>query len=145
MMEELGISGLEKLARKLAASVKPGDRFFLSGQLGAGKSTFARAFIRALGVKGAIPSPTFIMDSVYNIVGTELEVHHMDFYRLEGSREEILMLGFEEILESDAVVLVEWPERMEDFKERRGCTIMISNGGSPDSRRVQVEWNLAGY
>ncbi len=144
-MEELDVSGLEKLARKLAASVKPGDRFFLSGQLGAGKSTFARAFIRALGVEGAIPSPTFIMDSVYNIVGTELEVHHMDFYRLEGSREEILMLGFEEILESDAVVLVEWPERMEDFKERRGCTIMISNGGSPDSRRVQVEWNLAGY
>lgn len=144
-MEELDVSGLEKLARKLAASVKPGDRFFLSGQLGAGKSTFARAFIRALGVKGAIPSPTFIMDSVYNIVGTELEVHHMDLYRLEGSREEILMLGFEEILESDAVVLVEWPERMEDFKERRGCTIMISNGGLPDSRRVQVEWNLAGY
>ncbi len=145
MMKKLDVSGLEKLARELARSVRPGDRYFLSGPLGAGKSTFARAFIRSLGVKGAIPSPTFIMDSVYSIAGMGLEVHHMDLYRLEGYREEMLMLGFEEILESDAVVLVEWPERMEDFKERRGCTILISNGDSPDSRRVQVEWNLAGY
>lgn len=144
-MEELDIIGLEELARELAGRVKPGDRFFLTGPLGAGKSTFARAFIRSLGVKGAIPSPTFIMDSVYNIEEEGLEVHHMDLYRLRGSREEMLMLGFEEILESDAVVLVEWPERMEDYRERYGCTILISNGSSSDSRRVQVEWNLAGY
>ncbi len=144
-VEELDIQGLEDLGREFALSVKPGDRYFLSGPLGAGKSTFARAFIRTLGVKGAIPSPTFIMDSVYSIAETGLEVHHMDFYRLEGSREEMLMLGFEEILESDAVVLIEWPERMEDFRERRGCTVLISDGDSSDSRRVQVEWNLAGY
>lgn len=145
MMKELDVAGLEELARKLAADVQPGDRFFLSGLLGAGKSTFARAFIRSLGVTGAIPSPTFIMDSVYSIVESGLEVHHMDLYRLQGSREEMLMLGFEDILESSAVVLVEWPERMEDFKERRGCTISITNGDSPNSRRVQVEWNMAGY
>lgn len=145
MTKELDISGLEELAWKLAESAKPGDHFFLSGQLGAGKSTFARAFIRYFGVRGAIPSPTFIMDSVYNIEGIGLEIHHMDLYRLEGSQEEMLMLGFDEILESDAVVLVEWPERMVNFKDRRGCTILISNGDSPDSRSVEVEWNLAGY
>jgi tRNA threonylcarbamoyl adenosine modification protein YjeE len=109
---KLGIRGLEKLAREMAAVVKPGDRFFLCGSLGAGKSTFARAFIRSLGVKGAIPSPTFIMDSVYSIAASGLEVHHIDLYRLSGSREEMLMLGFEDILESSAVVLIEWPERM---------------------------------
>ena len=145
MMEQLDIFDLEELARELAGKVKPGDRFFLSGPLGAGKSTFARAFIRSLGVKGAIPSPTFIMDSVYTIEEMGLEVHHMDLYRLEGSREEMLMLGFEDILESDSVVLVEWPERMEDLKERYGCTILISDGDSPDRRRVQIEWNLAGH
>ncbi|MCK5784969.1 MAG: tRNA (adenosine(37)-N6)-threonylcarbamoyltransferase complex ATPase subunit type 1 TsaE [Candidatus Sabulitectum sp.] len=145
MMEELDVSGLESLAGELARSVKHGDRFFLSGSLGAGKSTFARAFIRALGVTGAIPSPTFIMDSVYSISEMGLEVHHMDLYRLEGSKEELLMLGFEEILDSDAVVLVEWPERIDDFRKRYGCTVLISNGGSPHSRRVQVEWNMAGY
>ncbi len=145
MIQELNTEGLEELARKFAASVKPGDRFFLSGPLGAGKSTFARAFIRALGVKGSIPSPTFIMDSVYSIIEMNLEVHHMDLYRLQGSREEMLMLGFEEILASDAVVLIEWPERMQDFTRRRGCTIFIENGISPESRSVRFEWNMAGY
>jgi len=145
MTKELDILGLEELAREFAATVKPGDRYFLSGPLGAGKSTFARAFIRFLGVEGAIPSPTFIMDSVYSIRKSGLVVHHIDLYRLEGRREEMQMLGFEEILDSDAVVLVEWPERMEDYRERRGCTVLISNGVTPNSRRVQVEWNLAGY
>lgn len=145
MIEELNTTGLEDLASRFAQNVQPGDRFFLSGALGAGKSTFARAFLRALGVEGSIPSPTFIMDSVYSIIDRELEVHHMDLYRLHGTREEMLMLGFEDILESDAVVLVEWPERMVDLKDRRGCTIYISDGESPESRRVQVEWNLAGY
>jgi tRNA threonylcarbamoyl adenosine modification protein YjeE len=145
MMEQLDVQGLENLAGKLAELVKPGDRFFLSGPLGAGKSTFARAFIRSLGVEGAIPSPTFIMDSVYSIEELGLEVHHMDLYRLKGTEEEMVMLGFEEILNSGAVVLVEWPERMKDFRERRGCTVLIADGATPDSRRVQVEWNLAGY
>ncbi len=145
MIKELNTAELEALAEEFAKVVKPGDRFFLSGPLGAGKSTFARAFIRALGVEGSIPSPTFIMDAVYDIPTKGLEVHHMDLYRLHGSYEEMLMLGFEEILESDAVVLIEWPERMEDFSKRHGCTILISNGDSLESRRVQVEWNLAGY
>ncbi len=144
-MKLLNVSELEELAGKLAGAVKPGDRFFLSGPLGAGKSTFARAFIRFLGVEGAIPSPTFIMDSVYSIGEINLEVHHMDLYRLSGTAEEMHMLGFEDILESDAVVLVEWPERMLDFEKRKGCTILISNGDSPDNRRVEVEWNLVGY
>jgi len=145
IIKELDVPGLEELARELAASVKPGDRYFLSGPLGAGKSTFARAFIRFLGVEGAIPSPTFIMDSVYSIRKSGLVVHHIDLYRLDGRREEMQMLGFEEILDSEAVVLIEWPERMEDYRERRGCTVSISNGVTPNSRRVQVEWNLAGY
>ena len=145
MKKLLNVAELEKLAEEFAGAVQPGDRFFLSGPLGAGKSTFARAFIRFLGVEGAIPSPTFIMDSVYTVKGLKLEIHHMDLYRLNGIAGEMSMLGFEEILESDAVVLVEWPERMLDFDKRKGCTILISNGDSPDNRRVEVEWNLVGY
>jgi len=145
MTGKMGVSDLEKLARELAASAEPGDRFFLSGSLGAGKSTFARAFIRSLGVTGSIPSPTFIMDSVYSIAESGLEIHHIDLYRLQGTSGEMLLLGFEDILESTAVVLIEWPERMEDFRERRGCTVSISDGSSPEWRMVKVEWNLAGY
>lgn len=143
--EELDQAALEGIARRMALKVKPGDRFFLSGPLGSGKSTFARAFIRALGVKGAIPSPTFILDSVYSIDCLDLQLHHMDLYRLSGSPGELLMLGFEEILDSPAVVLMEWPERMEDYRGRRGCTVNISHGRTPETRRVEIDWNLAGY
>jgi len=136
---------LERIAGEMALKAEPGDRFFLKGPLGSGKSTFARAFLRAMGVSGAIPSPTFIMDSVYSIEASGLEVHHMDLYRLQGSHGEFLMLGFEEILDSRAIVLVEWPERMNDLHRRRGCTVRLSSGSRPDTRRVEIDWNLAGY
>lgn len=136
---------METLAGEMAETVQPGERFFLKGPLGSGKSTFARAFIRALGVTGSIPSPTFIMDSVYNITERGLVVHHLDLYRLEGSSEELVMLGFEEILDSRAVVLVEWPERIPDISRRRGCTISIIPGEDPQTRRIEIDRNMAGY
>lgn len=138
-------SELEKIACKMALKAGQGDRFFLKGPLGSGKSTFARAFIRSLGVTGAIPSPTFIMDSVYSIGDSGLELHHMDLYRLQGSDDEFLMLGFEEILDSQAMVIVEWPERIHDLQNRRGCTVSLSSGSRSDTRRVEIDWNLAGY
>lgn len=137
-------TALERLAAEIALKARPGDHFYLSGSLGSGKSTFARAFLRALGVVGPIPSPTFIMDSVYSIGNPALEVHHMDLYRLEGSTEEFLMLGFEEVLDSQAVILVEWPERVTDLQNRPGCTVRLFPGGSSDTRRVEIDWNLAG-
>ena len=145
MIKELTVEEFEELARDFALEVKRGDKFFLKGDLGAGKSTFARAFIRALGVEGSIPSPTFIIDSVYNIENRQIELHHIDLYRLQGSYDEIIMLGLEDIFESDAVILVEWPERLPDYKQRRGCEVIISEGSNINCRRVEIEWNLAGY
>lgn len=136
---------LKIIAEELAAVVQPGERFFLKGPLGSGKSTFARAFIRALGITGPIPSPTFIMDAVYDVPETSLVVHHLDLYRLEGTSEELLMLGFEEILDSAAVVLIEWPERIPDISRRRGCTVNILQGETPDTRRIEIDRNMAGY
>ncbi|PIE53614.1 tRNA (adenosine(37)-N6)-threonylcarbamoyltransferase complex ATPase subunit type 1 TsaE [Candidatus Fermentibacteria bacterium] len=143
--ENIDEQGLEELAAQMANKVKAGDRFFIKGPLGSGKSTFARAFIRALGVQGAIPSPTFLMDSVYSIPERGLEVHHMDLYRLKGSSEELIMLGFQEILDSRAVVLVEWPERIPDLDRMRGCFIHITQGDSDTVRRISIERNMAGY
>ncbi len=142
---EVNQEALESLAAEMASSASPGCRYFLFGDLGMGKSTFARAFLRALGVTGQIPSPTFIIDSVYSIPDSDLTVHHMDLYRLEGAPGEIEMLGFEDIFESSAVVLVEWPDRIPDIRDRRGCTVRLEPGGSPDTRRVEIDWNLAGY
>ena len=92
--------------QKLAALAAPGDIITLSGPLGVGKTAFARGFIAALGHSGEVPSPSFAIVQPYE----ELDppVWHVDLYRVEDSTE-IDELGLDSA--SDAVMLVEWPER----------------------------------
>ena len=101
-------------AHELAQTVKLGDVIALSGDLGAGKSVFARALMRALGVKDeALPSPTYAIIQEYEGVlatGEPCKVAHMDWYRLEES-EEVEMLGVREFFEAPWISIVEWPER----------------------------------
>lgn len=135
-------NGLEDLGRRLAGCLAPGDRVFLVGELGSGKSTFARALIRALGVSGAIPSPSYIMDAVYDL--PDFEVHHMDLFRLSGAPAEMSMLGFDEILDSRAVVIVEWADRLSNLKWLSGIHIHLRCPGDPTVREVLVERRMAG-
>jgi len=101
----------ESFAAEMARLVKPGDLLALSGDLGAGKTTFARAFIRAFCHAGDIevPSPTFTLVQTYSAPDGTV-VFHSDLYRLKGP-DEIEDLGLEDERE-DAVLLVEWPDRM---------------------------------
>ncbi len=102
----------EDFARKLAEELKAGDLVTLSGGLGAGKTTFARALVRTLANEPEleVPSPTFTLMQVYD--GPLCPIVHADFYRLSGGYE-LVELGWEEMTES-AIALVEWPERAED-------------------------------
>ena len=96
-------------ARRLAQQARKGDLYALFGDLGAGKTSFARAFINALpGEAEEVPSPTFTLVQTYRR-GT-LEVWHVDLYRL-GGPEESLELGLEEGF-GQAITLMEWPERL---------------------------------
>ena len=101
-------------AQELAKTLKFGDVIALSGDLGAGKSVFARALMRALGVKDeALPSPTYAIIQEYEgalATGEPCKVAHMDWYRLEHA-EEVEMLGVREFFEAPWVSIVEWPER----------------------------------
>ncbi len=113
-IELADLTATERLAGELAALAAAGDVFALWGDLGVGKTAFARAFIRQLGrAQGKpideVPSPTFTLVQIYD----ELEpaVWHVDLYRLEG-RAETVELGLEEAFE-DAVTLIEWPDRLD--------------------------------
>lgn len=101
----------EALGARAAALLGPGDVVCLIGPLGAGKTTFARGAIAALtGGAEEVPSPTYTLVQTYEASG--FEVWHADLYRLE-SAEDARELGLEEAFD-EAVVLVEWPERLND-------------------------------
>src|SRR5947207_1848726 len=102
-----------RLVTDIAAALEPGDLVTLSGDLGAGKTTFARAMIRYLADNPDIPvpSPTFTLIQTYDL--PRFPVVHADLYRLEGPGE-LAELGFDDLPE-DAVVLLEWPDRAAGF------------------------------
>ncbi|MER1965979.1 tRNA (adenosine(37)-N6)-threonylcarbamoyltransferase complex ATPase subunit type 1 TsaE [Castellaniella sp. GW247-6E4] len=86
----------------------PGGRIHLRGDLGAGKTTLARALLRALGVQGRIKSPSYALLESYNV--SNLHCYHFDFYRFSDAQE-WQDAGFRELLDENAVVLIEWPEQ----------------------------------
>jgi tRNA threonylcarbamoyladenosine biosynthesis protein TsaE len=96
------------LGASLASSLKQGAKIYLSGDLGAGKTTLVRGLLRALGHEGPVRSPTYTLVELYEL--SRLHLHHFDFYRLSHS-EEWDDAGFREIFGSDSICLVEWPEK----------------------------------
>jgi len=121
-------------AAEIASMLLPGDVVALSGGLGSGKTTFARAVVRAIVGNPAleVPSPTFTL--VQSYVGGRLPVHHMDLYRVAGAHE-LEEIGLDDAL-ADGAVVVEWPERAGDRlpPDRLDIAFAVVPGG----RRVSV-------
>ncbi|MFK5979506.1 MAG: tRNA (adenosine(37)-N6)-threonylcarbamoyltransferase complex ATPase subunit type 1 TsaE [Rhizobiaceae bacterium] len=122
------------LGRDIALALKSGDCLGLRGDLGAGKSTLARAIIRHLAddLGLEVPSPTFTLEQVY---ATKPSIHHFDFYRL-GDPSEVLELGLDEALQ-EAVAIIEWPQNAEEMLPDNLANIQIDIG-SGDNRRITV-------
>ena len=104
---------------RIAAALKPGDVIALSGGLGAGKTTLARAIIAALGHAGEVPSPTFAILEPYDAPPLRLPLVHADFYRLEDPAE-LEELGLDDYREG-AVLIAEWPEQAGGFAHEPAC------------------------
>lgn len=102
---------LASLAASFTAQLVFPAIVYLSGELGAGKSTFARGMLRSLNVEGPIKSPTFTLVESYEVAGKCFS--HLDLYRLSDS-DELEFLGFRDICESSDLLIVEWPEMAAD-------------------------------
>lgn len=123
------------LAEDLAAILRPGDTIALVGDLGAGKSTLARALLRAVAddAELEVPSPTFTLVQTYDL---RLPFAHLDLYRL-GGPEELDEIGFDELVR-DRIVLVEWPDRAADRFPEDALVLTIGPGAGPTARRVRL-------
>lgn len=111
------LQAMQALGVRIAGAAKPGDVIALSGGLGAGKTTLARAILLALGHEGEVPSPTFTILETYD--DTRLPVVHADFYRLEDPAE-TAELGLADYREG-ALLIAEWPDHAGGFSHEPAC------------------------
>lgn len=109
-----------------------GWTILLSGELGAGKSTFARAFIHAAGHKGAVPSPTYTLVEPYSLPAGS--IYHVDLYRVSDP-EELRYLGWNEL--DEGLRLVEWPDRAPELADDADLELLLRYEG--DARAVEIK------
>lgn len=131
------------VGEKLANLAQAPLRVYLSGPLGAGKTALVRAFLRALGVQGAIKSPSYALVEPYNF--SNYSVYHFDFYRFF-DQNEWEESGFRDYFEENAICLVEWPEKAGGLLPKADLEIHLSYQLEPGSqanpettgRRIEV-------
>jgi tRNA threonylcarbamoyl adenosine modification protein YjeE len=126
---------LERFARELGCVLRPGDCVTLSGDMGAGKTTFAQALIGAIAVGNPeVTSPTFSLMQSYDVrTGT---LWHLDLYRIEAA-DELVSLGLDEILAH--ITLIEWPEIARAELPSSLLNITLEHAPSPDTRILSVD------
>lgn len=113
-------SDTQQLGEKISQLAQAGDIFLLTGDLGAGKTTFSKGFAKGLGITQMIKSPTYTLIREYD--SGRLPLYHMDVYRLEGSGDD---LGLDEYFEGDGVCLIEWGEIIKDMIENPFIELII--------------------
>lgn len=128
-LERRGIDepALVALARELAPQVRGGGVIALSGDLGAGKTTFARALLQALGVGARVKSPTYSLIESYAL--GDLAIHHLDLYRIADPGE-LEWLGLADLLAGPHLLVVEWPERAGAMLPAADLSVHLAHAGS---------------
>lgn len=135
------LAAMEALGTRIAALLQVGDVVALTGGLGTGKTTLARAIVRALGHQGEVPSPTFTIIEPYDAPPLRLPVAHADFYRLERP-EDVEELGLDDYREG-GVLIAEWPDHAGGFADEAGClsiTLEIVGLGRKATVEPGLDW-----
>jgi tRNA threonylcarbamoyladenosine biosynthesis protein TsaE len=130
MAPTLDEAGLREVGNRIASVLRPGDVIALSGDLGAGKTTLARAILEALGHRGEVPSPTFTLMQIYPDLA--VPVAHADLYRLESAAEAEALALDDWLL--DGALLLEWPERLGSRIWPERLWLRLDGAGGPDRR-----------
>ena len=125
-LDHIDEAGLAALARALAPALSRGGMIHLRGPLGAGKTTFARALLRALGVGERVKSPTYTLIESY--AAGALTVHHLDLYRIAAA-DELEWLGLRDLGAGAQLWLVEWPEHGGDALAPPDLTVRLAHAG----------------
>ena len=136
--DDLDEEDLERLAARVAQTLKPGDVIVLSGEVGSGKTTFVRAAARSLNIAGRVTSPTYQLARSYegDVDGRRIAVNHLDLYRLEeiGPQD---VLELDDYLDPQAVTFVEWAEPALGLLQ--DPTLVRLSHQTPGTRRVRLE------
>lgn len=135
------LPAMARFGASIAAVLRPGDVVALSGGLGAGKTTLARAIIATLGYVGEIPSPTFAIIELYEPPTVRLPLVHADFYRLKGTAE-AEEIGLDDYRQGAALV-AEWPEQAGGFAHEPGClsiTLEVAEEGRIAIVKPGADW-----
>jgi len=137
LIELPSVAATEAMAAAVAALARPGDMILLEGPLGAGKSVFARAFLRAASGDPLleVPSPTFTLVQSYDTrIGI---VHHFDLWRLDGPGG-IAELGWQEV--RDGITLVEWPDRLGPQRPNDALSVTLDINDEETRRALLSGW-----
>jgi tRNA threonylcarbamoyladenosine biosynthesis protein TsaE len=125
----------QAVGAKIAPLLRPGDVVALGGELGAGKTTLVQGAAAALGVRRRVLSPTFTLVKEYE---GSIPIRHVDVYRLRRIQD-VLDLGIEEMIESGAVVFVEWGDAIEALLPESHLQITLAMIEDTDERRIAIE------
>lgn len=123
------------LGRKLGTVIEKGSTVCLTGDLGTGKTHFAKGFAKGLGIKDNITSPTFTIVNEYD--EGRLPFYHFDVYRVNDI-DEILQVGFEEYVYGQGVTLIEWADMIEAILPEELIHVKIEKTENPDERKITI-------
>lgn len=128
-----------EIAKSLSENAKESDVFCLTGDLGAGKTVFAKGFAEGLGINEHITSPTF---TIFNIYNGRIPLYHFDMYRIE-DEDELYNLGVEEYFHGKGICLIEWPEMAMGLIPSNAAWISIKKdiNKSEDYRKIEIQFS----